>query len=46
MKKKTIIRIVILCVAATFMAAGIGTGEFQEVWMKAIMICRECIGLG
>ncbi len=46
MRKKTIIRAVILCSAAIFIAAGIGTGEFQDVWMKAIMICRECIGLG
>ncbi|MBR1441748.1 MAG: hypothetical protein IJ589_11070 [Lachnospiraceae bacterium] len=46
MKKITIVRTIILCVAAAFMAAGIGNGEFQDVWMKAIMICRECIGLG
>lgn len=29
-----------------FLAAGFYTGQFQQMFQKAVMICLECIGIG
>ena len=36
----------LLGLAAVFLIVGIFRGEAEAVWMKAIRICMECIGLG
>lgn len=38
--------LVLLGLAAVFLVIGIFRGEAEAVWMKAIRICMECIGLG
>ena len=38
--------LLLLGLAAVFLAVGIFRGEAEAVWMKAIRICMECIGLG
>lgn len=42
-KKTTII---LFAVAIIFIAIGIKTGQFNEVYQKARLICLECIGIG
>lgn len=39
-------RIVILAFAICLIIAGITRGEVSSVFVKAINICLECIGLG
>lgn len=45
-KKQTIARIVVFVVAILFLIAGITNGGMFDVFVKAINICTECIGLG
>ena len=40
------VRIVVFGVAIVFIVLGILNGGHQDVLMKAIKICRECIGIG
>lgn len=36
----------ILATALAFLAIGTGRGEPQMIWMKAVNVCLECIGIG
>ena len=29
-----------------FLALGVGMGQLQDMYRKAVMICLECIGIG
>lgn len=40
------IALIVLGVAAVFVAAGVILGDPLRVWQKAALICYECIGLG
>ena len=44
--RKIVIRIGALAVAAFFIAIGVTRGEVLTVFVRAINICLECIGLG
>ncbi len=44
--KKTYVRIGLLAVAVCFIAIGVTRGEALTVFVRAINICLECIGLG
>lgn len=44
--KQNLIRILLLAAGAALLIAGLLTGGFDEVREKAVMICRECIGIG
>lgn len=44
--KKTYIRIGLLAVAACLITVGVTRGEALTVFVRAINICLECIGLG
>lgn len=41
-----IIRAIVLALAVTFIVLGIVNGGMRDVFIKAVAICRECIGLG
>ncbi|MDE6411714.1 MAG: hypothetical protein K2L02_04170 [Clostridia bacterium] len=41
-----VVRGVVLALAVTFIGLGIWNGGAQDVLIKAINICRECIGIG
>jgi len=45
-KKMKYIRLAIVVVAVAFIGVGIYTGEFEQLYRKASMICFECIGIG
>ncbi len=38
--------VVLLVLAVVFLAVGVGRGEAETVYRKAVQICMECIGLG
>ena len=40
------IRILFFLAAAALIAAGVCNGGMRDVWVKAVNICTECIGLG
>lgn len=40
------LRIFLLLLAAALLAAGVCNGGMRDVWVKAVNICTECIGLG
>lgn len=40
------VRILLYAAAATLIVLGVMRGEAQDVLIKAIKICTECIGLG
>ena len=40
------VRLAVLILAAILLAAGIQNGSMQDVLIKAINLCTECIGLG
>ena len=42
----TLVRIIVLAVAVTFIILGIFNGGMADVLGKAVRICTECIGLG
>jgi hypothetical protein len=45
-KVRNIICIAVLALAVFLIVYGVITGEFNDVFNKARMICYECIGLG
>lgn len=45
-KKMTVVRILLLAGAVCMIAFGVGRGEMDVVFTKAINICLECIGIG
>ncbi|HBV83371.1 MAG: CD1871A family CXXC motif-containing protein [Lachnospiraceae bacterium] len=45
-QKRTILQFLFLLVSILMIAYGVGRGEMEIVWNKAINICLECIGLG
>ena len=45
-KKLQIARIAVLVVAAIFVIAGILNGSMEDMLIKAVNICTECVGLG
>ncbi len=36
---------VLLLAALLLLAAGLGRGEADQIWIRAIEICLECVGL-
>ncbi len=44
--KKNRWAVVLLVLAVVFLAIGVGRGEAETVYRKAVQICMECIGLG
>lgn len=47
MKNKTVIpKIAALITGGGFIALGIFRGEVNDILMKAVRICLECIGIG
>ena len=45
-RRVTIVRAVVLALAAALIAAGFFDGSVRDVLVKAVNICSECIGLG
>ncbi len=45
-KKKRLLRWSLLILALMFIGAGILRSEHQTVFLKAVNICLECIGIG
>lgn len=45
-KKKKILRISCVIMGVVFLAVGIILEQPQMIYMKAIRICLECIGIG
>ena len=43
---KRLLRAGLLIVCAGFIFIGINRGEVMEVFIKAVNVCLECIGLG
>ncbi|MCR5099357.1 MAG: hypothetical protein K6B14_10500 [Lachnospiraceae bacterium] len=43
--KKTV-RMIILVFAIGFIVAGIFDGGYRDTFIKAVMVCMECIGIG
>lgn len=45
-KKLRVARIAVLLIAVIFVVAGIINGSMEDMLIKAINICTECVGLG
>lgn len=45
-KLRFILPILLVVVAAGFIAYGVADGEMAAVFNKAINLCRECVGIG
>lgn len=45
-KRRAVLPGFLLVTGICFLSAGIYRGEAQTVWIKAIYICLECIGIG
>ena len=45
-KKLRAVKIAILAIAVVFVIAGIFNGSMEDMLIKAINICTECVGLG
>lgn len=41
-----ILRVILLTVAVCFLVLGLFSGEARLVYLKAVFVCMECIGLG
>ncbi len=46
MEKRKFWLIIFLVVAVSMIIAGLISGEFTTVWLKARTICLECVGIG
>jgi len=46
MMKKRIIWVALFAIAVLLIIAGVINGGAQDVFIKAVKICSECIGLG
>ncbi|MGB9836403.1 MAG: CD1871A family CXXC motif-containing protein [Candidatus Saccharicenans sp.] len=46
MKKRKFWFIFLLVLFIIMIVAGLSSGEFNDVWLKAKTVCLECIGLG
>jgi len=44
--KKKLPTLLLLCLGAALLCAGILAGQPREVMTKAVRICMECVGLG
>ncbi len=44
--RKNRLALALLLLGLSFLALGVGRGEVDTVFRKAINICMECIGLG
>ena len=40
------LRAALLALAAAMIVTGICNGSMDDVWVKASMLCAECVGLG
>lgn len=45
-KKAEWIRRALILISAAFICVGVMRGEMETVFMKAVNICLECIGIG
>ena len=45
MRRSSVIRVILLILAVGWIAIGLVTGEYREVYRKAVMICYECVGI-
>jgi len=45
-KQRNALRAVLFVVAAVFIVTGLLRGEARVVFIKAVYICLECIGIG
>lgn len=41
-----VMRILLLGVAAVFLVSGLLSGDVRRMYIKAVFVCMECIGLG
>ena len=46
MKRKNGIAIGLIALAVVFLTVGVLRNEHTMVWIKAVNVCMECIGLG
>ena len=46
MKRKNGIFVGLIVLAAIFLTVGVLRNEHSTVWVKAVNVCMECIGLG
>lgn len=46
MQKTKLLRTIVLILAIVLIGIGIYTGDFENMFKKATMICYECIGIG
>ena len=46
MRRKNGITIGLILLAAVFLTVGVLRNEYSTVWVKAVNVCMECIGLG
>lgn len=44
--KRRAVQIGLLTLSAAFIAVGIARGEASVIFMKAVKLCLECIGIG
>lgn len=44
--RKHLLQGLLLAAGGTLLAIGLHMEQYRSVWMKAIRICLECIGLG
>lgn len=44
--KRRAVQIGLLALSAVFIAVGVARGEASVIFMKAVKLCLECIGIG
>ena len=45
-RRTSAVRIVLICAAAVLIVLGVLNGGLRDVLVKAVNLCRECVGLG